>query len=142
MQSQEMVSIRIMIVDDHEEARRSVRSALLGDSRLDVVSEAANGEEAVKKAQELRPDIVLLDITLPGMSGIEAATNICAVSPESRIIFVSQHDSVQTAKDALSVGAHGYVVKSDAGRDLLTAIEAAREGRTFTSRAVGACRRT
>lgn len=133
-----MSSTRIMIVDDHEVARRTVRSALLADPLLDVVSEAANGEEAVKMAETLRPDIVLLDISLPGMSGIETATNICAVSPASRIIFVSQHDSVQTVRDALSAGAHGYVVKSEAGRDLLTAIEAAREGRTFTSRALSA----
>jgi two-component system, NarL family, nitrate/nitrite response regulator NarL len=133
-----MLSIRIMIVDDHEVARRGIRSVLLSNPRLDLVGEATDGEGAVKKAQELRPDVILLDITLPGINGIQAATNIHAVSPESRIIFVSQHDSMQTARNALRVGAYGYVVKSDAGRDLLTAIEAAREGRIFTSRALGA----
>src|SRR6266446_4524700 len=101
---------------------------------VDVVAETADGEEAVKKAKELHPAIVLLDISLPGISGIQAARQIQAVSPDSRIIFLSQHDSIQIARDALSVGAQGYVVKSDAGRDLLTAIEAVHEGRTFVSR--------
>ena len=134
----EMHLVRIMIVDDHEVARRGIRSVLLGNPGFDLVGEATDGEEAVEKAQELRPDVILLDITLPGINGIQAAASIHAVSPESRIIFVSQHDSVQTARNALSVGAYGYVVKSDAGRDLLPAIEAAREGRVFTSRTLGA----
>jgi DNA-binding NarL/FixJ family response regulator len=100
---------------------------------LDVVWEAADGEEAVKRAAEFHPAIILLDITLPGMSGIQAARRIHIVSPDSRIIFLSQHDSVQIAKDAMSVGAQGYVVKSDAGRDLLNAIQAVHEGRQFVS---------
>jgi DNA-binding NarL/FixJ family response regulator len=75
-----------------------------------------------------------MDISLPGISGIEAARNIRRVSPQSRIIFVSQHDSIRIAKDALSVGALCYVVKSDAGRDLLPAIDACQRGQTFVSR--------
>jgi len=96
-----MAPIRVLVVDDHEVARRG---------------------------------IILLDITLPGMSGIQAARRIRVVSPDSRIIFLSQHDSVSIAKDALSAGAQGYVVKSDAGLDLLTAIQAVHEGREFVSR--------
>ena len=134
MRKREMASIRIMVADDHEVARRAIRSVLAGDPEIEVVSEVANGEEAIQKAQELRPDIILMDISLPGKSGIQAAKTIRAVSPQSRTIFVSQHDSVQIAKDALSVGAYGYVVKSDAGHDLLAAIKAARDGRTFVSR--------
>jgi len=130
----EMAPIRVLLVDDHEVARRGIRSVLSSDANLNVVAETADGEEAVKKAKELHPAIVLLDISLPGISGIQAARQIRAVSPDSRIIFLSQHDSIQIARDALSVGAHAYVVKSDAGRDLLTAIEAAKEGRTFVSR--------
>jgi DNA-binding NarL/FixJ family response regulator len=126
--------IRVLLVDDHEVARRSIRSVLSREANLDVIGETADGEEAVKKAEELHPTIILLDITLPGISGIQAARRIRVVSPNSRIIFVSQHDSIQTARDALSVGAHGYVVKSDAGRDLLKAIEAVHEGQTFVSR--------
>ena len=134
MGSEKMAAIRVMVADDHEAARRGLRSVLAGDPELEVMCEAASGEEAVQKAQELRPDIILLDISLPGRSGIQAAATIRAVSPESRIIFVSQHDSAQIAKEALGVGGYGYVVKSDAGHDLLAAIKAARDGRTFVSR--------
>jgi DNA-binding NarL/FixJ family response regulator len=129
-----VAAIRVLLVDDHEVARRSIRSVLSREANLDVIGETADGEEAIKKAEELHPTIILLDITLPGISGIQAARRIRVVSPNSRIIFVSQHDSIQTARDALSVGAHGYVVKSDAGRDLLKAIEAVHEGQTFVSR--------
>lgn len=131
---QKVASIQVLLVDDHEIARRSIRSVLSRQSGLDVICETADGEEAVKKAQELQPAIILLDITLPGISGIQAARQMRVVSPSSRIIFLSQHDSIQTARDAMGVGAHGYVVKSDAGRDLLTAIAAVYEGRTFVSR--------
>jgi DNA-binding NarL/FixJ family response regulator len=129
-----VAAIRILLVDDHEVARRSIRSVLSREANLDVICETADGEEAVKKAEELHPAIILLDITLPGISGIQAARRIRVLSPTSRIIFLSQHDSIQTAKDALSVGAHAYVVKSDAGRDLLQAIEAVHRGQTFVSR--------
>src|SRR6266849_6733224 len=99
-----MPPIRVLVVDDHEVARRGIRSVLCSDASLDVVWEAADGEEAVRRAAEFHPAIILLDITLPGMSGIQAAGRIRIVSPDSRIIFLSQHDSVQIAKDALSVG--------------------------------------
>ena len=129
-----MASIRLLVVDDHEVARRGIRSVLSGDPNLEVVGETANSEDAVQKVRELHPDIVLLDISLHGTNGIDAAKGIRRVSPDSLIIFVSQHDSIRIAKDALNVGASGYVVKSDAGLDLLTAIEAARQGRIFVSR--------
>jgi DNA-binding NarL/FixJ family response regulator len=134
--TENVAPIRVLLVDDHEIARRSIRSILSRQAGLDVICETADGEEAVKKAEELHPAVILLDISLPGISGIQAARQILAVSPNSRIIFVSQHDSIQTAKDALSVGAHGYVVKSDAGRDLLMAIGAVYEGRPFVSRSL------
>jgi DNA-binding NarL/FixJ family response regulator len=129
-----MRSIRIVLVDDHEIARRAVRSVLNSNPKLEIVGEAAEGKEAIKKVGELRPDIVLLDISLPDISGIEAAPQIRAISPESRIIFVSQHTSSSLAQDAVQGGAYGYVVKSDAGLDLLTAIDEAHQGRTFISR--------
>jgi DNA-binding NarL/FixJ family response regulator len=129
-----MASIRIVVVDDHAVARRGIRSVLSGNPDLEIVGEGVDGEEGVKKAQELRPDMILLDISLPGISGIEAARSIRTICPESLIIFVSQHDSIRIAKDALRAGAHGYVVKSDAGRDLLPAIEKVHSGGTFVSR--------
>jgi DNA-binding NarL/FixJ family response regulator len=129
-----MAPIRILLVDDHEVARKGIRSVLSREPTFEVVYEAADGEEAVAKAEELRPAMILLDISLPGISGIQAARQIRGVSPASQIIFLSQHDSVQIAKDAMSVGAQGYVVKSDAGRDLLSAIKAVQSGETFVSR--------
>lgn len=129
-----MFPIRIVLVDDHEVARRALRSVLRANPNIEVVGEASEGKEALKKVGELKPDIVLLDIGLPDMSGIEVAPGIRSLSPESRIIFVSQHISIHLAKDALRGGAYGYVVKSDAGLDLLAAIEAAHAGRTFVSR--------
>jgi len=129
-----MALVRVLLVDDHEIARKGIRSVLTADASLVIVSEASDGEEAVQKSDELHPDVILLDITLPGINGIDAARQIRGVSPNSRIIFLSQHDSIQIAKDALSVGAQGYVVKSDAGRDLLRAIQSVLEGHIFVSR--------
>ena len=133
-----MSAIRIVLVDDHEVARRALRSVLRANPNIEVAGEATEGKEALKKVGELKPDIVLLDIGLPDMSGIEVAPGIRSISPESRIIFVSQHISIPLAKDALRGGAFGYVVKSDAGLDLLPAIEAAHAGRTFVSRTLHA----
>jgi DNA-binding NarL/FixJ family response regulator len=129
----EMASMRIVIVDDHEVARRGIRLVLAANPSLEIVAEIADGEKAVQEVRDLHPDIILMDISLPGMSGIEAASSIRKNSPDSRIIFVSQHNSALLAKDALRTGASGYVVKSDAGHDLLPAIEAVQEGRTFVS---------
>jgi len=129
-----MPPIRTVLVDDHEVARRALRSVLRANPDIEVVGEATEGKEALRIVGELRPDIVLLDIGLPDISGIEVAPGIRTASPDSRIIFVSQHISIPMAKDALRGGAYGYVVKSDAGLDLLLAIEAATEGRTFVSR--------
>lgn len=133
-----MTSVRILIVDDHEVARRGIRSVLAGSPDFDIVAEAVDGESAIEKAGEVRPDVILLDISLPGMSGIDAARKIARISPESRIVFVSQHDSMLLARDTLRSGASAYVVKSDAGRDLLAAIKAAKEGKTFVSRTLAA----
>jgi|SRR5690349_4835626 DNA-binding NarL/FixJ family response regulator len=135
-ESYEMSVIEILVVDDHEVVRRAICSVLSSDPLLNVIYQTADGEEAVRKAQEFQPDLVLLDISLPGISGIEAARRIRRVSPESRIIFLSQHDSLQMAKDAFSVGGHGYVAKIDAGSELLKAIRAVREGKQFVSQRI------
>lgn len=133
-----MSSIRIVVVDDHEGARRGLRSVLKSNPNLEVVGEAADGKEALQKVGQLQPDIVLLDISLPDMSGLEVAPRIREMAPAARIIFVSQHTSVPLAKDALAGGAYGYVVKSDAGLDLLAAIESASEKKLFVSRTLRA----
>jgi DNA-binding NarL/FixJ family response regulator len=131
-----MSLIRILVVDDHEVVRRVICSLLSSDPTLDVVCQTADGEGAVEKAEELQPDLVLLDISLPGISGIEAGRRIRRVSPDSYIIFLSQHDSLQMVKDALRVGGHGYVTKMDAGAELLKAIRTVSEGKRFVSQRI------
>jgi two-component system NarL family response regulator len=131
-----MSAIRILVVDDHEVVRRVICSLLSSDPALDVVCQTADGEGAVEKAEELQPDLVLLDISLPGISGIEAGRRIRRVSPDSYIIFLSQHDSLQMVEDALRVGGHGYVTKMDAGAELLKAIRTVSEGNRFVSQRI------
>ncbi len=116
--------------------RRVICSLLSADTVLDVICEASDGEQAVQQAEKLQPDVILLDISLPGISGIEAARRILRVSPRSQIIFLSQHDSLQMVKDALSTGGHGYVAKIDAGSELLKAIQTVREGKRFVSQRI------
>jgi len=128
-----MHSVRVLVVEDNAVVRRRICSLLAGDSTLDVICETADGDEAIAKAQELRPDVVLLDIRLHGTSGIEAARQIRRVAPESRIIFLSQFDSIHIAREAMQTGAYGYIVKSDAGQDLLRGIQAVRRGKAFVS---------
>jgi DNA-binding NarL/FixJ family response regulator len=131
-----MSVIRVLVVDDHEVVRRAICSLLANDPTLDVVCQTVDGEQAVAKAKELQPDLGLLDISLPGISGIEAARRIPRVSPNSHIIFLSHHDSLQIVEDALHAGGHGYVAKMDAGTDLLEAIRIVSEGKRFVSRRI------
>lgn len=131
-----MPAVRLLVVDDHAIVRRSVCSLLSHDPRLDVICQTTSGEDAIKKAYELQPDVVLLDIGLPGISGIEAARQIRKVSPKSQIIFLSQHDSVHIAIAALKAGGHGYVTKADAGLELMKAIRTVLEGTVFVSQRI------
>ena len=107
--------------------------ALLKQPKLQVIGEVSDGLEAVQKAEELQPDLILLDIGLPTLNGIEAARQIRKVSPGSKILFVSENRSVDIAEEALSTGAGGYVVKSDAAGELLPAVKAVLEGKRFVS---------
>ncbi len=121
------------MVDDYEAWRRFVCSALQRYPTLKVVGELSDGLAAVQQAQQLQPDLVLLDIGLPGLHGIEAARLIRRVSPKSKIIFLTEDCSQDIAEKALQTGALGYVVKSDAARELLPAVEAALRGTEFVS---------
>jgi DNA-binding NarL/FixJ family response regulator len=127
-------SIRVLVVEDFEPFRKLMCSILDQRPNLQVISEASDGQEAVQKAEELKPDLILLDIGLPTLNGIEAARQIGKVSPESKIIFVTQESSPEVVQAALSLGAWGYVVKTRAASDLLVAIEAVLEGKQFASR--------
>jgi DNA-binding NarL/FixJ family response regulator len=124
---------RVLIVDDYEPWRRFVRLTLLANEKLQIIGEAANGSEAIEKAQELQPDLILLDVGLPKLNGIEAARRIRDVSPKSKILFVSENRDWDTAEEALRAGGCGYVVKSDAARELLSAVEAVLQGKQSVS---------
>lgn len=119
-----MARVSILIVDDFEPWRRALRSILLEGPDLEVVGESSDGPEAVLKCGELQPDVVLLDIELPTMSGFEAAREIRRVSPDTKIVFVSTYRSLDTMREALKVGV-GFVLKAEAARDLLPIIRSA-----------------
>jgi DNA-binding NarL/FixJ family response regulator len=124
--------IRVLIVDDYEPWRRYL-STTLRKQGLRVIGEVSDGLEAVQQAEELQPDLILLDIGLPTLNGIEAARRIRKVSPASGILFVSENRSADIAEKALSTGTSGYVVKSDAAGDLLRAVDAVLTGKRFVS---------
>jgi DNA-binding NarL/FixJ family response regulator len=126
--------IRIIIVEDFVAFRRVTCSILAKRQDLQVICEVSDGFEAVQRAEELKPDLILLDIGLPTLSGLQAAREIRKLAPESRIIFVSQQSSPDLVQEALSLGAQGYVSKTRLASDLLVAVEAVLEGRQFVSR--------
>ena len=126
-------SIRVLVVDDYGPWRRFERLTFLGRDDLQIIGECSDGDEAVQKADELKPDLILLDISLPTLNGIEAARRIRQVSPTSKILFVTENPSPEIAEEAMSTGARGYVVKSDAAGELLPAIKAVLEGKRFIS---------
>jgi DNA-binding NarL/FixJ family response regulator len=123
--------VRILLVEDFAPWHQAVKSLLQPNPALQVISEATNGLEAVGKAIELQPDLVLLDIGLPGVNGIEVAHHIKRVSPLTKIVFLTENDSPTVMQRAMSIGANGYVLKSDAVRQLLPAVEAVMAGREF-----------
>ena len=126
-----MPSIRVLIVEDFVSFRQFISSKLATRRGLQVVCEVSDGLEAVQKAVELKPDLILLDIALPSLNGIEAARRIRKLVPESKIIFLSQESSADLVQEALSLGAQGYVVKAKAGSELLTAVETVISGKKF-----------
>ena len=128
-----MSSIRVLVVEDFAPFVQLIRSTLAKRSDLRVICEVADGLVAVQKAEVLEPDLVLLDIGLPTLQGIEAARQIRKLAPESKIIFVSQESSPEVVQEALNLGAGAYVVKTSAAIDLLAAVEAVLEGRPFVS---------
>jgi DNA-binding NarL/FixJ family response regulator len=129
-------AIRVLIVEDFAPFRQFI-SSTLGKSRdLQVLGEVSDGLEAVRKAVELKPDLILMDIGLPSLNGIEAARQIRKLVPESKIIFLSQESSVDVVQHALSLGASAYVVKARAGSELLAAFDAAISGKRFVSSSV------
>jgi DNA-binding NarL/FixJ family response regulator len=129
-----MSSLRVLVVDDCEPFRRFVCSTVEKKPDLQVVGEASDGLEAVQKAEELQPDLIVLDIGLPTLNGIEVARRIRKLCPERKILFMSQESSADVAHEAFRLGAMGYVVKSHAGSELFVALEEVCQGRQFVSR--------
>ena len=127
------MTIRILLVDDHPIVRQGLKTLLEGHSDWEVVGEASDGAEAVDKARDLHPDVMVLDVTMPRMNGLEACRVLRRQAPALEVLFVTQHDSPQMMREALEAGARGYVVKSNAARDLLAAVEAVSQHRVFTA---------
>ena len=126
-----MNNIRILIADDHELIRRGLVSALADRPEWSIVAEAADGRQACEMAARLTPEIAVLDLTMPELNGLDATRQIRASTPKTRILIVTAHESEQLIRDVLDAGAMGYVLKSDAGRILVQAIEALLDERPF-----------
>jgi DNA-binding NarL/FixJ family response regulator len=126
-----MSNVRILIADDHELIRRGLVSALAERPDWSIVAEAADGRQASELAARLAPDIAVLDLTMPELNGLDATRQIRAATPKTRILIVTAHESEQLIRDVLDAGAMGYVLKSDAGRVLVQAIEALLDERPF-----------
>jgi DNA-binding NarL/FixJ family response regulator len=125
--------IRVLVVDDNEPFRRFVRATLSTRVGLQIISEASDGLEAVQKAEELQPALIVLDIGLPTLNGIEAARRIRKLSPQSKILFLTQESSAEVVQEAIRLGALGFVIKAQAARDLSAALEAVLRNEQFIS---------
>ena len=127
------LSARILLVDDHAPWRQQVHSILRKQPELSIVAEVADGLKAVQKAQELQPDLILLDIGLPNLNGLEAAKAIRQVAPKARIVFLTQNNDIDIQQAALNTGAQGYVLKTDALSELLPAVAKVLANQEFVS---------
>ncbi|HEY2686597.1 MAG TPA: response regulator transcription factor [Steroidobacteraceae bacterium] len=126
-----MKSVRILIADDHELFRRGLAAELAQVPEWEIVGQADNGRQAVELAAALKPHIVILDLTMPELNGLEAARQILSAASDCRVLIVTAHESEQLVREVLSAGAQGYLLKSDAGKTLLTALRALLAGGLF-----------
>ncbi len=123
--------VRILIVDDHDVVREGVRAILKKRNDWEICGEAANGQEAVSQVEALRPDVIILDITMPRMSGLDVARKVVQNVPQSRVLMFTMHDSATVEQAVRGSGAHGLVLKLHAARDLVKAVDAVMDGGTF-----------
>jgi DNA-binding NarL/FixJ family response regulator len=125
------MNLRILVADDHELVRRGVRGLLQAHRGWKVVTQAANGREAVEQSKKLRPDLAILDIAMPILDGVEATRQLREASPDTRVLILTLHDSEQMVRRVLEAGARGYVLKSDVATHLLKAVMAVSRGQIF-----------
>ncbi len=128
--------IRVVIADDHDVVRQGLRAVLETEPRVEMSGEARTGREAVEKSIELKPDVVVLDISMPELNGLEATRKIVKHRPETEVLILTVHESEQLVNDVLRAGAHGYMLKNDAARDLVSAIISLAEGKPFFTSSV------
>ena len=126
-----MCAVSVLIADDHEIVRRGLRQLLQEQPGWHVVAEATNGRDAVAKASELKPDIAIVDISMPSLNGLDATRQILKLSPRTKVLILTVHESDQLVHKLLNAGARGYILKADAGRDLMTAVKALLSNKTF-----------
>jgi DNA-binding NarL/FixJ family response regulator len=122
---------RILVADDHEVVRRGLCALLRAQQDWDVCGEAANGREAVDKAVTLKPEVVILDIGMPSLNGLDATRQILRAVPQTKVLILTLHDSDQVVQEVLNAGARGFLLKSDAARDLVAAVEALRLNKIY-----------
>jgi DNA-binding NarL/FixJ family response regulator len=126
-----MDALRLLVADDHEIVRKGLRSLLEAQPGWQVTAEASDGREAVEKAKEMKPDVCVLDIGMPSLNGLEAARQMLKNDSRSKILILTMHESDPLIREVLDVGARGYVLKTDASRDLVTAVNAVKSNKTF-----------
>src|SRR5262252_6284521 len=131
----DMPSLRTLVVDDHKDLRKLLRSILHDKTECIVVGEASDGLQAIEQTKELKPDLILLDLSLPQLNGMEAARRIRKLSPNSKILFLSQDNSPEVVEGALRLGASGYILKSDA-TEIPLAVDSILQGEVFVSKKV------
>ena len=130
------MSLRILIVDDHAVVRRGVRSLLESHEGWDVCGEATTGRDAVEQSRRLRPDVVIMDLSLPELNGLDATRHILKDAPETEVLVLTMHQSEELARGVLQAGARGYVLKSDADENLIAAVENLRQHKPFLTTTV------
>jgi len=133
-----MAAFRIFIADDHEVVRKGLAALLQGEQGWEICCEASDGRTATEKIKELKPDVSILDIGMPGLNGLEATRQIIKDDPRAKVLILTLHDSDQVVREVLNAGARGFLLKSDAARDLVVAVEALRRDKTYFTSKVAA----